>query len=205
MKAAGRKEMTMRIDVHSHVRVRDGRLSVDDCHSLVDAADRLGIDQMWCSAPAPGAMPEPEAIRAGNDAVIEAMRLYPERIRGECFVVPGWYREALDEIDRCLDAGMVGIKLYNQYFINDPAVFPVIEGDRLRHLRARSRRAPDGHADAAVQPKSPTGCTLPTWPSAAQATLIMGHIGEETTSGACRLWWMRPACSPHQRSVIDRA
>ena len=44
-----------------------------------------------------------------------------------CFVIPGYYREALAEIERCLDAGMIGIKLYNQYKIDDPAVRPVIE------------------------------------------------------------------------------
>ena len=169
----------MRIDVHSHVRVRDGRLDVAQLESLIDAADRLGIDEMWCSRPVSGGMPEPEAIRAGNDAVIEAMRLYPERIRGECFVVPGWYRQALDEIDRCLDAGMIGIKLYNQYFINDPAVFPVIEKaidcgvfvlDHAGHLMdtptQRSQpKISDGVHFADLAGRYP------------EATLIMGHIG----------------------------
>ena len=33
----------------------------------------------------------------------------------------------MDEIDRCLGQGMIGIKLYNQYKLWDPAVHPVIE------------------------------------------------------------------------------
>ena len=169
----------MRIDVHSHVRMRDGRLDADQCRTLIDAADRLGVDEMWCSVPISRGIPEMDQIRQGNDVVLEAMRLYPNRIRGECFVVPGWYRESLDEIDRCLDAGMIGIKLYNQYFINDPAVFPVIEKaidagvfvlDHAGHLMDTSTqrsqpRISDGVHFADLARRYP------------EATLIMGHIG----------------------------
>ncbi len=169
----------MRLDAHSHVRIKDGRLDVDHCHSLIDAGDRLSIDQMWCSCPASQGMPEPDQIRLGNDVVIEAMRLYPDRIRGQCFVVPGWYRESLAEIDRCLGEGMIGIKLYNQYFINDPAVFPVIEKaieegipvlDHAGHLmdaptRLSQPRISDGVHFADLARRYP------------EATLIMGHIG----------------------------
>lgn len=169
----------MRIDVHSHVRMKDGRLDVDQCRSLIDAADRLEIDQMWCSRPVSRGMPEPGEIRQGNDAVLEAMRLHPDRIRGECFLVPGWYRESLNEIDRCLGEGMIGIKLYNQYFINDPVVFPVIEKaidagvfvlDHAGHLmdtptRRSQPRISDGVHFADLARRYP------------EATLIMGHIG----------------------------
>ena len=53
-------------------------------------------------------MPTMDEIRSCNDGVMEAMRRYPGRILGYCFVVPGFW-EAMDEIDRCLDAGMIGI------------------------------------------------------------------------------------------------
>jgi predicted TIM-barrel fold metal-dependent hydrolase len=169
----------VRIDVHSHVRLKDGRLDVEQCHSLINAADRLGIDQMWCSHPISRGMPEPEEIRQGNDAVLAAMRLYPDRIRGLCFVVPGWHRESLAEIDRCLDQGMIGIKLYNQYFINDPVVFPVIEKaieegvpvlDHAGHLMDNATRR--------LQPRISDGVHFADlarrYP---EAILIMGHIG----------------------------
>lgn len=54
------------------------------------------------------------------------MKRYPERILGDRYICPG-HRESIDEIGRCLDAGMIGIKLYNQYKIWDPAVYSVIE------------------------------------------------------------------------------
>ena len=63
------------------------------------------------------------------------MARHPKRIRGWCFAIAGHYQDALDEIDRCLDDGMIGIKLYNQYRINDPAVWPILQ-------RATERRVP---------------------------------------------------------------
>ncbi|MGI6082868.1 MAG: amidohydrolase family protein [Limnochordia bacterium] len=94
---------------------------------LVEAGEMLGIMEYWCSRPMTARYGSLEEVRAGNDAVLAAMRRYPQRIRGLCFVVPGYFREACAEIERCLDAGMIGVKLYHQYKINDPAVWPVIE------------------------------------------------------------------------------
>ena len=45
-----------------------------------------------------------------NDAVLRAIKERPDRFFGFCFVNPESPR-ALDEIGRCLDAGMLGIKL----------------------------------------------------------------------------------------------
>ena len=114
-----------KIDAHCHVRA--GREEELSSQRLVEAGEMLGITEYWCSRPITARYGSLEEIRAGNDAVLAAMRRYPQRIRGLCFVVPGYYREACAEIERCLDAGMIGVKLYHQYKINDPAVWPVIE------------------------------------------------------------------------------
>src|SRR5688500_12975021 len=97
--------------------------------AVVDAADRLGIDQLACSIPITGGRwATPDEVRACNDGMFEAMRRHPTRILGYCFVNPGFGREALQELDRCVvRKRMIGVKLYNQYKINDPVVFPVIE------------------------------------------------------------------------------
>lgn len=118
-----------KIDMHCHVRDRateaDERASSEQ---LITAGGMLGITEYWCSAPITGGvMADIEQIRRGNDGVLRAVQRYADRIRGMCFVIPGHYQVALDEINRCLDAGMIGIKLYNQYTIDDPAVYPVIE------------------------------------------------------------------------------
>lgn len=115
-----------KIDVHAHVWEMDNWERSSD--HLVECGAMLGIREFWCSAPLTGsAMEPPDAVRRANDVVLGAMKRHPGRIRGWCFVIPGWCQAALSEIDRCLDAGMVGVKLYNQYWISDPAVFPVIE------------------------------------------------------------------------------
>ncbi len=116
--------LTPKIDVHSHVFRSDDWAASSDL--LVSCSDRLGITETWSSSPIVGGRLEPiEAVRAENKAVLSAMKRHPDRIRGFCFAIPG--PDAIAEIERCLDAGMIGIKLYNQYRINDPIVRPIIE------------------------------------------------------------------------------
>lgn len=51
--------------------------------------------------------------KLGNDQVIEAMRKHPGRIFGYCSVNPNYPEdETREEIKRCVDAGMVGIKIH---------------------------------------------------------------------------------------------
>jgi predicted TIM-barrel fold metal-dependent hydrolase len=117
-----------KIDAHMHVNGadRDFGCPVD---AVVDAADRLGIDQLACSIPITGGRwATPDEVRACNDGMFEAMRRHPTRILGYCFLNPGYAREALAELDRCVvREGMIGVKLYNQYKINDPVLVPLIE------------------------------------------------------------------------------
>jgi predicted TIM-barrel fold metal-dependent hydrolase len=118
-----------KLDAHMHVCGGGQRFLGCDVESVIDAADRLEIEQLACSIPITGGRwATPEEVRRCNDGLLEAMRRYPKRILGYCFLNPGYGREALKELDRCvLGERMVGVKLYNQYKINDPVVFPIIE------------------------------------------------------------------------------
>lgn len=118
-----------KIDCHMHVSGGPHRYPGCDPENVVRTADRLGIDQLACSIPITGGrQATPEEVRACNEGVLEAMRRFPKRILGYCFLNPGNGPEALAELDRCVvRGGMVGVKLYNQFKINDPVVFPVIE------------------------------------------------------------------------------
>ena len=116
----------MKIDCHMHVNGGIRKWSWDDNDRIIEAADRLGIDQLCVSIPVTRGMPTMDEVRACNDDVLAAMRHYPGRILGYCYACPG-YRESIAEIDRCLGEEMIGIKLYNQYKIWDPAVHPVLE------------------------------------------------------------------------------
>ena len=118
-----------KIDAHMHVSGGGQNFPGCEVDSVIDAADRLEIDQLACSIPITGGRwATPDEVRACNDGMLEAMRRYPKRILGYCFLNPGYGREALAELDRCVvREGFIGIKLYNQYKINDPVLWPIIE------------------------------------------------------------------------------
>ncbi|MDP6775762.1 MAG: amidohydrolase family protein [Candidatus Latescibacteria bacterium] len=119
-----------KIDAHCHA---GGGEEPGD--SLVATQEPLGVKEMWCSQLVGGGRIAPmEDVRSRNDAVMGAVERHPKRIRGLCFVIPSYYKEALAEVERCLDAGFIGIKLYNQYKISDPAVGPVLDLAAERHI-----------------------------------------------------------------------
>jgi predicted TIM-barrel fold metal-dependent hydrolase len=116
------------IDAHSHLSHHSNPRWADVDRQLIDAADALGIDQLICSILSPRRPATPEDFRQCNDWVADAMRRYPGRILGYCFVNPGHIREARDEISRCIEKlGFAGIKLYNDYVATEPVVWSVIE------------------------------------------------------------------------------
>lgn len=116
-----------RIDCHSHVRGGPWDIGSPSPKWLVEAADRLGIDSLCCSIPIGGRAAAPEEFRACNEDLLKAMKEYPGKILGYCFVDPGFQKEALEEIEkRILEDGMIGVKLYNQYKCSDPVVYPIV-------------------------------------------------------------------------------
>jgi predicted TIM-barrel fold metal-dependent hydrolase len=169
-----------KIDAHMHLNGGNYRWGWRDNREVIEAADALGIDQLCCSIPITGGRwAEPEEVRAVNDAVLAAMRRWPERILGYCFVIAGYHDQSLQEIDRCLDAGMIGIKLYNQYKYSDPVVFPIAE-------KAIERGVPIlGHAghctDAVTRAAQPNISDAADFRELArrypELILIEGHLG----------------------------
>jgi len=170
-----------KFDVHNHVFLSGRRGSSDwaDVDHLIEAAEVLGIERLFCSRPiTAGVMANIEAVRDVNDTVIAAMRRHPRQIFGYCFVQPGTGAAALAEIDRCLEAGMIGVKLYNQFKYTDPAVFPIAEKCIQRGIPFL------GHSAYLTDPK-----TLALQPKTSHALdfcalaqrypeliLIMGHV-----------------------------
>ncbi|MFP4027375.1 MAG: amidohydrolase family protein [Candidatus Brocadiia bacterium] len=115
-----------RIDCHNHCVSESGRWPCVDI--VVANARKMGIESTCCSHPITTEAPSPEGFRKGNDDILACMERYPDEILGQCFVNPGYGQEALDEIDRCVvGGGMVGVKLYHQYRIDEPVQYPVIE------------------------------------------------------------------------------
>ena len=206
-----------RIDAHNHVRdikrggggPWSGKLDVRDAERLLGKGDRLGIDYFCVSVPLTSETPTPDEVRLANDVVLQAMEL-SDRFVGFCFVNPGYAKEALQEIERCIvDGGMVGVKLYHQYLVNDPAQRPVM--DRAAELGVPVLMHAGKVMDTITRARQPRLSNAAHFVSAAQmfpdTTLIQGHIG----GGGDWEWNLRvlETCPPNVHidtsgSVIDR-
>ncbi|MBC7759636.1 MAG: amidohydrolase family protein [Phormidesmis sp. FL-bin-119] len=94
----------------------------------IQNADRMQIEKLIVAVPIAKTMgSSAEDIRAYNDIVIKAIMAYPTRILGQFTVNPIDIKTASSEIKRCVDLGMVGMKLFNHVKVNHPSVFSVIE------------------------------------------------------------------------------
>ena len=171
------------ISWHEHVWFsKDGRsLDVARNEATVATMDLLGVDKSVISRPMGNIRHcSPEQFITANNAVAEAIKMYPGRQYGMAFVNPGFRKEALEELDRCVNEyGFVGVKLYHHYFMDNPVQYPLIEKcidldiPILIHAghvmdpatRARQPRISDGVHMANVAKRYP------------EATFVMGHIG----------------------------
>jgi uncharacterized protein len=170
-----------KLDVHSHVlqALQMPQADWTPVENLIEAAHVLGIDKLFCSRPVVGGQhADTAAVRQANDSVLAAMKRFPGQIGGYCFIEPGNGPAALDEIDRCLEAGMIGVKLYNQFKYTDPVVFPVAEKciERRIPFLGHSAYLTDPRARAA-QPRTSNAldfCALSSrYP---ELLLILGHV-----------------------------
>jgi predicted TIM-barrel fold metal-dependent hydrolase len=113
-----------KINAHEHVGL-SGTIEFQ-----IEMADRLGIEKLAVSkiiSADSNSKATPDEVRACNDEVLQAIKKYPGRYLGWCFVNPVYGKESLEEINRCIGEGMIGLKVYNQVKISDPLFYPVIE------------------------------------------------------------------------------
>jgi len=116
------------IDAHNHLNYRSRPSWRDDDRKLIEAADKLGIDQLCCSILPPERPTSLTGFRNCNKWLVEAIKRFPGRVLGYCFVNPGYQKEAVEEIKRYAgDHGFMGVKLYNDYRITEPVVRPILE------------------------------------------------------------------------------
>jgi uncharacterized protein len=143
------------IDCHAHLSFRDSPEDLGNERLVLDAADRLGIDQLCCSvlSPRPATV---ERFRRANRVMAAALKRHPRRLSGYCFINPGWQREALEEIRRCVEQwGFIGVKLYNEHGCTPwssaclSCTMPAILTSPMKRSRI-----------------SPTAATLPNWANA---------------------------------------
>ena len=84
----------------------DDKPRMATAEELVAAMDEDGIDVSvamgygWC---------DPEVARESNDYLLESAARFPGRIVPFCAVHPRWGKQAIREIERCLESGAAGI------------------------------------------------------------------------------------------------
>jgi len=97
------------VDTHAHVfrqdlPLADGRRYSPDYDATVDEylahLDRCGLSH--------GVLVQPSFLGTDNDYLLQALRRYPERLRGTAVVEP---TVSKDELDLLAEAGVVGVRL----------------------------------------------------------------------------------------------
>ncbi|GIP34817.1 amidohydrolase family protein [Paenibacillus sp. J2TS4] len=111
------------IDAHIH-------LHGSELHpATLEEGDRLGV-RLFIGSSIANYIHQPtwdEVVQANND-MVAAIRNYPDRIAGYCYVNPRHGTEALADFRRRIEEqGMIGLKLWVATLCNDPLTFPFIE------------------------------------------------------------------------------
>lgn len=130
----------MLIDVHAHFFQPDGARADwgERNASRLRAGEQIGITRHVASIlgtwgrRSPTYFPSPTDVVAGNNALLSLIAAHPTRISGYACVNPNYTGHAVAEIERCLDAGMIGVKLAASRRANDPLLDPVCEAARAR-------------------------------------------------------------------------
>jgi len=114
-------------DAHAHLDGGTGSPS-DRARFLLKYADRMGVRRVnLCMGPKFEADPTPEQLREQNDAVLEAIRVAPDRLLGYVYLNPKHPEASLEEIERCVVRGpMVGIKLWIAMRCCEPPLDPLM-------------------------------------------------------------------------------
>jgi hypothetical protein len=173
------------IDVHAHfLHDRTPRADWRERNaSRLRAGERVGITVHVASVlgswghTSPTYFPSPEDVRYGNDFLLGLEASHAGRIRSYVTVNPNYPDRASAEIIRCLDAGMIGIKLAASRRADDPLLDPICRlaaerGVPLLHHIWQHRRG--DHPGQEASDARELGRLAARHPSVA---FILAHIG----------------------------
>ncbi len=110
----------MIVDAHAHLDLGPNAV-------IETMLDRDLVDVVALSSLKGGAFPTLGHLRESNDNVLQWMERYPGRVVGFAYVNPRLGDEGVRELERCLDAGMKGVKLWISVLADDPRVDPLME------------------------------------------------------------------------------
>ena len=146
----------MIIDFHAHTWSRD-----DAEEMMAREARRHGVDRICISGLASW-LPDLDEVKSLNDRVYKATRDYPDLYLPFVYLNPLHGRAAMDELERGLDQGAVGIKLWISCWIDHPAVAPILERAIAITWSCCSTR---GTRSPGTTPARATRCASRTWPA----------------------------------------
>jgi predicted TIM-barrel fold metal-dependent hydrolase len=116
------------IDAHNHLHYHSRPDWADADRSVIDAADKLHIDQLCCSILPPERPTSLEGFQNCNRWLAEAVKRFPGRVLPYVFVNPAYGQAAVDEVRRYVEEhGFIGVKLYNDVLVTDPRMTPLLE------------------------------------------------------------------------------
>ena len=142
------------VEAHAHFfHDRCGRTDWEERNrSRLRAGERIGITVHIASIlgsfgfTSPTYFPSPRDVTYGNDAMLALQRRQPERIRCYVAVNPNDATHSREEIERCVAAGAVGVKLAASRRADDALLDPVAEAAQrhalpvLHHIWQHRRR-----------------------------------------------------------------
>lgn len=130
------------IDAHAHfLHAGCGRSDWEEVNaSRLRAGERIGITYHVASIlgtygfSSPTYFPSPIDTTAGNDAMLDLCAREGYRVAMYVTVNPNYTEHALDEIERCVARGAVGVKLLASRRADDPLLDPVCEAAARHRL-----------------------------------------------------------------------
>jgi uncharacterized protein len=130
------------VDVHAHFfHARCGRKDWEAPNrARLRAGDRMGITLHIASIlgswgyTSPTYFPSPRDVSVGNDEMLAIQQREPHRVRSYVTVNPNDTAHALEEIERCVERGAIGIKLAASRRADDPLLDPIADEAERRGL-----------------------------------------------------------------------
>ncbi|NIA03520.1 MAG: amidohydrolase family protein, partial [Nitrospirae bacterium] len=121
--------MTIVIDAHNHLLGPDkGDGMSQSAEEIITRMDAAGVD---ISVVFPFNDEKPGiSFSRSNDLVHIAMKQHPDRLIGYARLDPNYGDAAIREAKRCIELGLIGIKLHpkaQQFSIDDPTVYKIAE------------------------------------------------------------------------------
>jgi uncharacterized protein len=123
------------VDAHAHfLHERAGRADWADVNAArFRAGEQIGVTYHVASIlgsygfSSPTYFPSPQDVTFGNDAMLALCAREPDRVRMLVTLNPNYTDHAMDELERCVASGAIGIKLLASRRADDPLLDPIAE------------------------------------------------------------------------------